>query len=351
MILSDKIIKRIEENIMSKANVIGYSKKLRKKIKNGQEIDEWAIVIYVSQKLPKELLHPKDIIPESVLDIKTDVIEIGEVKALEDNFYQKKWRPIILGISIGNAKITAGTLGVIYLKNNEFYLGSNAHVFTPDASKYPNEIYERRITQPGIYDIQRLYPNDDWKKYIIAEYVWHQRITPLNIESECPLSQFTVKILNGISYLFKRQTRFKAIIPRTVNNIDFAVAKPIETWNIEYLLHNGTKTFHESDYGYIGHVFAGSDKISAVVKGKYIRNLGFIPIGYQANYRLVTPKEGMIIEKIGRTTGYTNAKIIDDSAVLKVNYGKFTALFEDIILTEKFVEGGDSGSGVFTRLR
>lgn len=56
------------------------------------------------------------------------------------------------------------------------------------------------------------------------------------------------------------------------------------------------------------------------------------------------PKIGMLIQKSGRTTGYTIGKIKDISATVKVNYDKKIALFRNQILTTAMSQGGDSGS-------
>ena len=56
------------------------------------------------------------------------------------------------------------------------------------------------------------------------------------------------------------------------------------------------------------------------------------------------PTLGMLVQKSGRTTGYTTGKIKDMSATVKVQYDKKTALFRNQILTTAMSKGGDSGS-------
>lgn len=60
-------------------------------------------------------------------------------------------------------------------------------------------------------------------------------------------------------------------------------------------------------------------------------------------------KEGDKVFKVGRTTGFTSASVLDTSAIIKVygypNVGE--AIFEDVIVTSAFSSGGDSGSPVF----
>jgi len=53
---------------------------------------------------------------------------------------------------------------------------------------------------------------------------------------------------------------------------------------------------------------------------------------------------GQLVKKSGRTTGVTQAKVLDVNASVKVNYGLFSAWFDDTIVTEFMAKGGDSGS-------
>ena len=58
-----------------------------------------------------------------------------------------------------------------------------------------------------------------------------------------------------------------------------------------------------------------------------------------------------MIHKIGRTTEYTNGRVIDDSAVGRVNYGNASYVdFDDLILTAAMLEGGDSGDSAWLHL-
>ena len=69
--------------IRGKRNVVGYSKKLRKRIKDGEEVEEEVIRIYVSQKVDHSSLSLRDLIPGQIDGVPTDVVEIGEMKALD----------------------------------------------------------------------------------------------------------------------------------------------------------------------------------------------------------------------------------------------------------------------------
>jgi len=57
--------KEIWEKIKDKKNVVGYSKKLRKRIKDGREVEEEVIRIYVSKKVDPARLDLKNLIPRA----------------------------------------------------------------------------------------------------------------------------------------------------------------------------------------------------------------------------------------------------------------------------------------------
>ncbi len=61
-----------------------------------------------------------------------------------------------------------------------------------------------------------------------------------------------------------------------------------------------------------------------------------------------TPAIGMNVEKVGRTTGYTQGVIFDASATVKVGYTMGTLVFDDQVLVQgtgsPFSDSGDSGS-------
>jgi len=61
-----------------------------------------------------------------------------------------------------------------------------------------------------------------------------------------------------------------------------------------------------------------------------------------------TPKKGMKVRKVGRTTGVTESQIFDTKATIKVDYGPFGfAIFKDCVIAKPaFAKGGDSGSPV-----
>jgi hypothetical protein len=323
-------IDSIWAQIRGKKNVIGYSKKLRKRIKDGKEIEEEVIRIYVSQKVDSSLISLIDLIPAEIDGVPTDVVEIGEMKALDirPQAHVTRTRPLVAGVSIGNWAITAGTLGWFFEDSKgRLMLGSNAHVFADDPLSPSSG--EKRIVQPGRVDHGKI-PED-----IVGSYIWHQSLAG----SECILSSAVTSLLNGVSSLLGRRTRFELALTEKAK-IDFGVAEP--TVELEIRLHTAVEF-----EGFIGLGFAGSDQASFFCKGEHIKAAGWKPIDKE----IVPVNVGDRIHKIGRTTEHTTGQIVDDSAYGRVNYGGASFVeFDDIVLTTKMLEGGDSGSSGWTKI-
>ena len=317
-------IEQIWERIKDKKNVVGYSKKLRRRIKEGREVEEEVIRIYVSKKVDPSALDLKDLIPREIEGIPTDVVEIGEMKALNLHplAHVTRVRPLVAGVSVGNWAITAGTLGWFFEDaSGREMLGSNAHVFAEDPLKPSSN--EKRIVQPGRAD-QGSVPED-----VAGGYHWHQPLAG----SGCTLSNAIAALLNGASSLLGRRTRFELTLAERAK-IDFAVAEP--TVDYELRLHTA-----EEWEGFVGLGFAGSDQASFFCKAEHIKAAGWTPI----DKAIEQVDVGDTIHKIGRTTEYTSGQVTDDSAFGRVNYGGLTFVeFDDLILTTAMLEGGDSGS-------
>ena len=339
--------KFLEKVFTEYPNVVGFSQVYQPKIVKGQETTEPSLRVYVSKKVPKEFLREEMIIPLAFDGIKTDVIEIGEVKALflsssipkaKDVSKTEKIRPVPIGVSIGNYAITAGTSACLMKgKDGNIYVSSNAHVYTDgDPSKQPSEIREKRITQPGHYDGGTL---DD----VVAEYFWHKPVIPFISQSNCPIGKTVCNIYNVFATLFKRKTRLQPIVLGSANKIDFSVAVP----KVEF----SNKLFDENNITGIvsvGLLFAGSEQATIVCKMTNIVQEGYTPLPPYDN--VVEAREGLTVYKTGRTTCKTSGTVLDAHGVVNVSYGSFTALFEDVIISDMKSAGGDSGSFVWSYL-
>ena len=118
--------------LMNKANVTGVG--VGYKIKNGKRTNQVSIRVYVSKKLPKEKLSPRDLLPKKIENIPVDVIEAKFEVVLDPSIpanHRLRFDPLLGGISIGNSILGgSGTLGVSVFDNvlGEDMMLSNWHV-------------------------------------------------------------------------------------------------------------------------------------------------------------------------------------------------------------------------------
>lgn len=335
-------------------NVVGFSKGLRKRIKDGVEVEEEVIKIYVNEKMPEACLRDSEVLPKEILGIPVDVVEKKQPSIFLPESYgcrienlmasslgnTGKVRPLLPGTSIGNYGITAGTLGWYAVKDGVLYVDSNAHVFhnNPNSTDPPSEM---NIVQPGKYDGGTLTDR-------IGEYKFHISIeSDAILPSTCPVAKSALSFLNTAYIIFNRRTRFTTYVRMDIgtkqialNNIDYAVAKIDENINTQF------RTFDfevVNKYKLVGKLFAGSEDTTIGCKVKYQLNAGYKPFQVETADVLI----GDTIRKSGRTTGDTQGEVSDASAVMKVSYGNFNAIFDDVFILGPMSAGGDSGSSMW----
>lgn len=123
---------RHEADLLRKPNVVGVG--VGKKVVGGEETDELCVVVLVRKKVPEAQLQARERVPSTVDDVKTDVVETGELEALgtvvenEARARTDRWRPAPGGVSVGHLRVTAGTLGTVAYRGTEPFILSNAHV-------------------------------------------------------------------------------------------------------------------------------------------------------------------------------------------------------------------------------
>lgn len=286
------------EELMKYPNVVGAGKGIM--TKRGKEIGH-GIVVMVTKKMPLSALSTQEIIPQAFHDIQTDVLEVGEVRALQSP--TDKWRPAPGGVSIGHYLITAGTLGCVVIDNvsGDPVILSNNHVL---ANSNKASIGDK-ILQPGPYDGGNI--NDD----VIATLLRYITISFGEEAPTCPISEAIGNVSNWFARLFRSSHRMKSFkISQIPNVVDAAIAKPIDNGMIS----------------------------------KHIRK---IPVDI-AGTRL--PQLGLSVVKSGRTTEYTESQIVVMDAELTIGYGGSNyAKFEKQIVAGPMSQGGDSGSLVISK--
>jgi hypothetical protein len=249
-------------------------------------------------------------------------------------------RPLVAGVSIGNALITAGTLGWFGIVGDDVVLISNAHVFT-NRPESPHPPDNPNILQPGVIDGGVAVIDT------VAHYHSHIPIKLVD-ESTCPVSRAIVTGLNALSKLLGRKTRFTAVVEPS-NRVDVALATLKK--DVQYnplVMGDDGKPFGTSGE-LVGLLFAGSGEVYVVSKStnilKYYPHLKFI------SAEAVDARVGDKVIKCGRTTGCTEGEVISTDAVIRVNYGVGVAVFEDVVLVRGKSAGGDSGSSVWLASR
>ncbi len=317
-------------------NVTGYSGKLRNRVKDGKTVEEEVFRVYVSRKPALMELAVSQRVPPEVEGIPTDIWDIGAMvipplMGLNPLAYTQRERPLVAGIGLGNESITVGTFGWYFEKKGEFGLGSNAHVLSEDPLQSGS--MEKDILQPGTYD-HGTAPED-----IVAKYRFHQQL--YGAESTCPVSRGLAFTVNSLSMLALRRTRFRSYT-EGINKIDFGMTKePLVDYELEIY---GAKEWS----GFTSLGFAGSDKASFFCKAQNILDMtGWKPV--DAEIEVV--EEGDTQHKVGRTSEYTQGKVLDDCAQGTVDYGGYRYIeLSDLIMTDAMLLGGDSGSSAWARM-
>jgi hypothetical protein len=281
-------------SLMAMQNVVGVG--VGYKVKGGQQTDDYAVVVMVSQKLPLAALAPKAVLPKSLSGVNVDVVEVGQLRALQAR--TDRWRPAPGGVSLGHYKITAGTLGAVVRDqhSNQRLILSNNHVIANSNDAQPGD----PILQPGPID------GGSQETDTIA---YLERFCPINFASEpgsCEIADTYARIGNLLAGVLGSKHRIETLQsdPQAVNHVDAALARPVIQDDV-------------------------LDEVLAIgeIDGTEIGGLG------------------MSVRKSGRTTSFTTGKINLINATVEINYGgSRTARFEDQLVSGPMSQGGDSGS-------
>ena len=270
-----------QDTLLARGNVVGLG--IGHKITEEKDTGEPCLTLFVSQKLDPGMIRVDDMIPKTIGEFKTDVVETGEifagVNAAEDSpepdteeeevgieALKGRMRPAQGGYSVGHYRITAGTIATAVTDTSpypgiprKYYILSNNHVLANSNDARTGD----PILQPGPYDGGR-YPKD-----LIAHL---SRYVPIRFDG-------------------------------SPNYVDAAIAEG---------------QFHDL-------------------------NREVYWIGYVKGVRAV--KVGEIVQKTGRTTNYTTGRVTAINATVNVNYGSGrVARMMRQIVTTNMSAGGDSGS-------
>lgn len=285
-------------DLLSKRNVVGVG--LGYKVSQGVQTGELSVVVSVTRKAPPPALALKDLVPRSLDGVKTDVVETGVLRALQLG-PRDRWRPVASpGISVGHHRITAGTFGCLVRRGEEVFILSNNHVFADTNRGQEGDA----ILQPGPADGGTL----DDRIATLTDFV------PIDFgasESECPIADFSTKLLNYVARALGSSHQLQAVKQTAgTNRVDAALAHPLSAASVN------------NEILYIG-----------------------VPTG------VGTATLGTEIQKTGRTTGRTQGTITQIDATLRIDYNGTPALFTGQLVASPMSQGGDSGSAVLDMSR
>ena len=277
------------DKLFTMPNVVGIG--IGYKVANGVVTNDLAITISVSKKIASAQLAGSDLIPKWLGSIKTDVVETGIFKAFQDP--KQKMRPARPGVSIGHYNITAGTFGCLVKRGSEALILSNNHVLA-DINKAQ---LGDAILQPGKYDGG----TDADKIAELAEYI------PIEFDGGGGGTQpgGCSGLITSVMSLFGQQPAKSSINEPGANHVDCAIAKPLSP-----------------------------DLVTPEI----------LQIGKPTGVGTVTL--GTSVQKFGRTTSYTQDRIIQVDVTATVDYGGPTATFQGQLMAGAMSQGGDSGSAV-----
>lgn len=294
-----EIYKQVLPQIFERQNVVACG--LGYKIRGEEETDELSLVVSVVRKVPKTELAPEDLIPQAVDGLPTDVVETGYIRAQLPSLDPKaRHRPAMPGISIGHYRITAGTFGLLVQRNGAPFILSNNHVL---ANSNDARIGDA-ILQPGPLDGG----TQSDRLATLAEF------EPLDFgeqPGQCSLAQGLASILNTLASVTGSSHRLQAVQKTAGENLMDAALGRVED--------------------------------PALVEAA-IMNIG-LPTG------IAEPTLGLPIQKMGRTTGYTQGRVQQVNVTVNVDYQGRIARFTDQIIAGRMSSPGDSGSGILDMQR
>jgi hypothetical protein len=288
---------KYERQLLGKPNVVGVMTGY--KVRGGDRSNELSIVCLVEKKLAAEAMPKKELVPTTILDYPTDVIQVGRLRAFDIN-KKARHRPCPMGTSGGHLQVTAGTNGELLRDRHsgKLCIGTNNHVGANSNDAQIGDPY----LQPGVYD-GGLYPHD-----VIGHLL---KFIPIAFEDEqggCGTARFLSSIFNFCTRTIGSKTRLMPVLRTRRDNLVDAAMIEVTPRDVK------------SEIVGIG-----------VPKGTREARLD------------------MYVQKSGRTSCHTTGGIITgiDATVGPVSYGPGkNAYFKDqvIISKEGFSAGGDSGS-------
>ncbi|MFN8448941.1 MAG: hypothetical protein U0521_10190 [Anaerolineae bacterium] len=324
-----------EPQLLQKANVVGVAVGFKES--KGEKTGELSVVVLVEQKKPLAALSAEDVIPPELDGMRTDVYEVGYLRAQQVQNPKERFRPIIpAGVSIGHYKITAGTYGALVTDKTtgERFVLSNNHVLANSNDALVGDA----ILQPGAIDGGQN-PADlvaTLERFIRIRFTNEtvdQPPTPTpgpgptpptnGGTTSCDILESIIAILNAAATLFGSQKR---VTTTTMSAQGIAMPTPTGTVSASAAVPE-----NQVDC-------ALARPVNPAMFNEEIRQIGKVTGTKPATL-------GMRVRKYGRTTAYTEGNVTLLNATVNISYGtNKTARFVGQVVTEAMSQGGDSGS-------
>ncbi|MDE1465864.1 hypothetical protein [Spartinivicinus poritis] len=283
---------KVESKLLQTSNVVGVA--LGHKITKGIKLDQPSLSVLVSQKLPSSLLTKSEKIASRIDGVVTDVVEIGELFAGDQKTLSSNIDTNISTLSSFTPSLTKkirpamGGFSIGHYKVTAGTIGSCCYDLVALPST-PNKFY--------------ILSNN----HILANSNMSKLGDPILQPSIADGGSLQRDVIARLARYIPIRFHSNKIIP--INYIDAAIGEA----NLQ-------------------------DINREIYWSGYIRRL------YEA------PKIDDIVEKTGRTTGFTTGKVTNINATVDVNYGSGrVARFARQILTTSMSAPGDSGSIVLNR--
>jgi hypothetical protein len=312
-------------------------------------------VVLVEQKKPLAALSAQDVIPPDLEGIRTDVYEVGYLRAQQFQAQDPKgrFRPIISpGVSIGHYKVTAGTFGTLVTDRStgERFILSNNHVLANSNDALVGDA----ILQPGAIDGGQN-PGDviaTLERFIKLRFTDEPASPPPTNPptpdpnptppkppvttpgtSGCDIVDTLVTVSNALASLLGSQKRVTATTLSASSAGAQSIDMPIP------VAASSPAAQAEVPTNLVDCALA-----KPVNPAMFIDQI--LQIGKVSGTKPASL--GMRVRKYGRTTGYTEGNITLLNATVNIAYntmaGSKTARFTGTIITEAMSQGGDSGS-------
>lgn len=294
--------KNNREQYFKQQNIVGMS--FGRRIAGDTITDEPAIVMYVIKKVSRSYLSSSQLLPRKIYIggdcINVDVVETGP---LYPQSFTSRDRPASAGISCGQFDLGgAGTIGCLVndLTDNSLCILSNNHVLAKENAAAIGD----NILQPGPVVDGGVNPDD------------------------------AIAVLK----------RF-VMINATGNVVDAAIAQVSKVGDVIDQMKNTLMDVPTPNHPAVGLLFAGGGNRTFLNPIDSVLNSLNIQFTHGPG-ATVLPQIDMHVEKVGRTTEYTTANIMEIDATITISYDFGNATFDHQIATAWLSCPGDSGSVV-----